>query len=301
MFGKQKTALPPKTEFTPTGDRLSADKLKFGYWFVKHRLMMRRILILVLIGLDIALILFVLYGFLDYYVLSRSADKQMQLALSSAKLNYSQLYQINEPTALFVSETKSLVSGTGKYDFVAEIENTNPSWYASEVKYHFEAGNVVTETKIDYVLPSTVHYFVDLGVEVEGAATNAVLVIENVKWDKVADFDKLQEKILNIEVIEPKYISSGQSDLSGNSSVSRVEFKTKNNSAYNFWQVDFVVQLMRGSSIVYVNSVPVKDFKSGQEKDIAFNIYQNITSPGEVRVVPMVDILNPDNFRGFDL
>ncbi|HCC23586.1 TPA: hypothetical protein DF272_05435 [Candidatus Falkowbacteria bacterium] len=300
MFGQNKTTTPPKTEYTPTGTQLSADKLKFGYWFVKHRLMIRRIFILTLVGVDAILVIAVLYGFLNLFLLSRATEQRMELELSAPKLSYDTLWQINQPIALVVSGSGAFVNGAGKYDFWAEVENTNANWYAKEVKYHFEAGETVTATKIDYILPASVHYILDLGAETQ-AAPNAVLVLEDVKWEKVADYEKLRDKILNIEVLEPRFIPSGQSTLSGNTGVSRVEFKAKNSSAYNFWQIDFVVMLIRGNSAVFINKVPVRDFRSGQEKNISFNIYQNLSGTGEVRVLPAVDILNPESFRGFDL
>lgn len=286
-------------QYTPTGSKLTSDQLKVGYWFVAHKLLLRRIAILVLMVIDIALVSFVLYGFADYYFISRSQVKNMYVQLTSPALNYQYLSESSSPQSLVIVDT-TVIKLDGKYDLVAQVDNFNQSWYVPKIVYHFESDDFVTLSQTDFILPGQTKYLMALGQESQTNLRQSDLIIEDIEWQKQADFDKLKDKILTIEIIEPMFETARQSGLSDELQVSQVKFQAYNNSAYNFWDVKMKVLLFRAGNLVAVNEIPYNYFDAGETKNTSYAIYEHLAAPNKIEIYPDIDILNPQSFKGFD-
>ena len=148
-------------------------------------------------------------------------------------------------------------------------------------------------------MPLQQKFIMSLHLPIGQAVSSAQLIIDDIKWEKVAFYDDLKDKILNIEVLDPKFISENQLG-GGELGLNRVEALIKNNSAYNFWDVKLKVLLYRENTLVYINEIPVRTLNSGSSYDMAFNVFNGLTRPNKVYVFPEVDILNPESFKGFD-
>jgi hypothetical protein len=288
------------TKFTPTEEKLTGDELNISYWYITNKLLIRRILVLLLVLVDLLLVIYVLYGLANYYLIGKPQVDKMYEALTSTPLDYQYLAEISRPQPLVIDSTQSLVSNAGQYDLVAQISNPNELWYAPKVTYHFESGDYQSDPATDYVLPSQTKYWMVLGIESTAALTNPSLVIDSIEWEKKVHFAELQGKILNIEINDPTFVPPQQSGVTEGVQVSRVEFDVFNNSAYNFYNVDLKVLLYRAQNLVGVNSIPLQTLDAGETKQIEYFIYQRILTPNRVVVYPEVDILNPASFKAFD-
>jgi hypothetical protein len=286
--------------FTTGEEKLSTDELKVGYWYVTHRLLIRRIAIMLLALFDAICILISIYIFIDYYIISRPQVLQMHNQMTAPKMNYAYLAEAGAPQGLALNFSQAFRLKSGKYDLVAEVQNINTIWQASMLKYHFEAINFSSEPRTDYILPGQTKYLMNLGLTTESAIGDVDLVIDEIKWEKVTDFDKWRDKVFNIQIIEPQFLAPSASGVSDQESVSRVTFKVLNDSAYNYWDVDLKVLMLRNEDLVGVNDVPLHILNSGEEKTIEFLLYDQILIPNKVTVVADVNILDPAVFKGFD-
>jgi len=295
---KQPQAVQP--QFSPTGEKLTADQIKIGYWFVTNKLLIRRISILALVTFNILLFVYIFYGLLSYFVINRNAANEINLQVTSERLNYSYMNEISHPLPLSIVNVHVLKNGDNKYDFMAEINNENSTWYSPSLTYHFEYEDQKTDTLSTHVLPLQQKFVMKLGLESADRISDAILVIDDIQWQKQANFEQIRDEVFHYNIIEPTYLSSTKSGLSDVLKVSSVEFLVKNESAYNFWNTDFQVLLYRGNKLVYINEIPVRTINSEETKDIKFNIFEKIDRPDKVYVFPDVDYLNPDSFKGFE-
>ena len=280
-------------------EKLSPDQLKIGYWYVSHKLLLRRLLILFLIAIDFILFVIGGFGLLDYYVFQQNEVKFLYNNLTTSKLNYSYLTEQSAPQDLAINFTR-VISGRGQYDFISEIDNFNSTWYVNELTYHFEAGSLKTPTKTDFILPQSRKYLIAEAVSSDTLLNNATFVVEEIKWEKYAYFQELHDKILNIEILEPRFEAPGTLGVSDQLNVSRARFTAYNSSAYNFTNVQMKVIMSRGDSIVAVRDLSFQKFLAGEKRPIEFYLYDLASLPNRVDVFPDVDILNPAAFRGFE-
>ena len=84
--GKPKT--PPAPQYTPTGGKMSGEEMRFSYWYVTHKVMLRRLGILALFALDLLLIVFVIYGLINYYIITAGETDRMHRAMTANALDY---------------------------------------------------------------------------------------------------------------------------------------------------------------------------------------------------------------------
>lgn len=286
-------------QFSPLESELSGKQIKWGYWFASHKLLLRRIGILALVFFDIVIFIFVFYGLLQYYFINRNQVIAMYNDLTSDKLNYEYLMELSQPAPLAIAFVEVLSDNEGFGDFVAEVNNPNNTWYVENVTYHFVTDDFIGPTQTDFILPLQQKFIMNLHVPIGQSPSSPQLVIDDIKWKKVAFYNELQDKILNIEVLDPKFISENQLG-GGELGLNRVEALIKNNSAYNFWDVKLKVLLYRESTLVYVNELPLRTFNSGTSYNMSFNIFNGLTRPNKIYVFPEVDILNPESFKGFE-
>jgi hypothetical protein len=286
--------------FTPTGEKFTEDELKFGYWFVSNKVLLRKIGLFTLMVIDAILVLAVLYGLVNFYIISRPEVQAMNQSVTSPALDYQYLFEQSQPLPLEITFSESLRNSSDSYDFVSEITNNNTTWYAQNVTYHFESGSFVSKTKSTTIMPGQTKYIMALGQTGDFPLNTASLVVDKVTWKKQANFDALYDKMYLFEVENPVFESSQQSGLSGEVPVSRVSFAVRNASAYNYGDMTVSVLLYRASSLVGVNEISVARFDSGETKDLSYAIYGSTPGASRVEVIPDVDILNPASFKSFD-
>ncbi|OGF48261.1 hypothetical protein A2533_01925 [Candidatus Falkowbacteria bacterium RIFOXYD2_FULL_35_9] len=307
MFGQKQTQntnkietnipKPPHAEFTPTGGELTADQMKVGFWYVAHKLLIRRLTILVLALFDLILAIFILYTILNLYLLDLPSKNTMYQALTSPSLNYQYLSEISKPSPLTVNYAVSIKANDTESNIVAEVSNINTSWYIPEIQYHFESNGEVTEVYTAFVLPAQIDYLMATGVKNITPNQPVTLVVDSIKWKKQAHYPELKEKIYQLEVQDSKFIPASQTDVAN---VSNLNFSVENKGAYNFWDVYNKILLFQGSRLIYATVYPVAKLDAGEKTDSSLSIFNNISTPSKIEIYPDVDFLNPDSFKGFE-
>lgn len=281
-------------------NNLSQDELKVSYWYVTHRVLLRKIGIMVLAVVSGVLLLYGIYGLIDFYLLGGRENAAIEKSLSAGGLNYTLLAEANRPTDLAVLDTTILKGAGSSYDIISEISNPNVQWDVESFDYYYMIGEAKTNVKTDFILPNSSKYVLYPNYESDAGAAEANLVIENIKWKKVSDFDLLAEKILQFNFENKVILSSKSSSLSKKESVTNIRFDVLNKSSYNFWEPRFIVLLLRGDALVAVTQVVVDGLASGEKKTESVNLFQTIPSGATMEIFPDIDILNPDVFKGFE-
>ena len=284
--------------FTPTGTKPSGEELKWGLWFVTHRVILRKLGILALGAVNLVLFIYVAYSLLNFYFISRGTEKSLYSVLTSAKLNYARITELSQAQPLSVGLLDVLINDQGNYDILAQVINPNTSWYAAKVTYHFESGDFKSLPQTTYILPAQEKYLLELNAKHTTTLYTAELIFDSIQWDKTSHFEQLREKVWQFDISEPKFTTNGM--LEGtNTPVNHVDFTVKNASAYNFRQVDAVILLQRGGEALYVNKLPIRDFSSGEARTMSLNIIERLPPATEIQVFPDVNILDETSFKAF--
>lgn len=279
-------------------DNLSDDELKAGYWYVTHRVLLRKIFVFSLAIISGALLLFGIWGLINYYVVESAGRQALQTDLAKAKLNYQLLSEINKPLDLQIMETEVVKAGDNAYDFITNVVNPNAQWAVESFDYYYLFGEEKTNVKSEYILPGQSKLVLYLNYPPDGFIGSASLIMENIKWKKAANFSEWQEKVMQFAFENQVALSSKKSGLSEQELISTIQFDVLNKSPYSFWEPRFIVLIVKGDKIVGAAQVVLDSLSSGEKRTETVNLFQSISGGAELQIVPDINILDPNVFKG---
>ena len=279
----------PPTDFTE-------GQLQFAGWYVYHKILLKKILTGFLILLCVIFWGYGLYGFVNYYLIEGPAFNAAINNLSQA-IDYSAINAAIQPKSLVLGTTTVFSSGAGRYDFAAEITNQNSGWRA-EFTYDFLVDGVARPEKKNFILPGDQKYLFDLGVNETNKPRQVLLEVKSLAWHRIdphdiPDYASWRDTRLNFVVQNVKFSPAA---VQGTIPISRASFDVTDNSAFSFWDVGFEIFLYRGSSLAAVNYITLEEFRSGQNRPVEVSWFEPLSSITQVKVVPEVDIFDPDVF-----
>jgi len=250
-----------------------------------------------LIGLNIILYGYVLISGTLNLVIRRSDHQALVNQLPQNLVTFEQYRADNQPVDVQVLSTDILLAGEGRYDLVARLKNLNNNWAVLSFDYKFVVNGAETETQTGWMLPGEEKYITDLAVTSTQAIRSFNIDFSNITWRRITDYEEFASTRLGIEIedvefIAPQPATEGKPSLS----ISRVSFTANNRSAFSFWQVDFVVVLLRGTRVVGVNQITLDQLISGQRRPVEVSWFEQLPQVNSVIVEPHINILDPSVF-----
>jgi hypothetical protein len=199
------------------------------------------------------------------------------------------------PRPIQPSETSVFDTTDNRKDFLVELSNPNPMWWA-EFDYHFDLSGQETATRQGYVLPLSQRYITELGYTPTTTSRTARLVVENIRWHRVTpdmtngDYKNFADQRLQFTFDNLTY----SHDLKfGTNTVGQTAFDFVNASAYGYWNVDLTVLLFRGTTPVGVTTISQREVRPGQHVPVSINWFENPTGISKTDVQANVNILSP--------
>ncbi|OGH69796.1 MAG: hypothetical protein A2754_03385 [Candidatus Magasanikbacteria bacterium RIFCSPHIGHO2_01_FULL_47_8] len=278
-----------QTYVDPTGE-LDSKKLGWGIWYVEHRLLLYRILLIGLIVLSAIFWLFSLWKLGDYLIFGYAADQRLHQNLSRFS-NYTLSQPHFAPAPVSIVSTQILPGGKDKYDAVAEIINPNDHWLV-KFNYYFIVGGARTQTQTTFLLPNEDRLVGTLGLT---DAQEATLILENITWTRISAHTVPNPKTwqadrLNFEVTDFGF-NALQTTESPNAHA--ITFTFTNNSPFNYVNPKFYVGLYSQDSLVGVLPLQLPSFNSLEVKKIDLRSFVSSLSVDSVKVFPMINVYDP--------
>lgn len=277
--------------------------LKFSYWYITHKLLLRKILVIFLIILSVIFFAYAVYVAVLEFAIYGQNYNQILVSLPQSLVNtgaYRAAHEVQDPQV----ENVTVIAGAAeKYDFIAKIKNPNPDFAVESFNYQFITGDDSVDLsgdksgpnpdrlKTGFVLPGEEKYLVDLSVQIKKRINQARLNITNIKWRRIPDYASIQKEKLRFDIADVKFIPP-TADSSGKLPISKVSFNATNKSAFSFWNVGFYVILFKGTAIAGANYVSIDQFLTGQIRPITVNWFEALPDITQVQVVPEVNILD---------
>ncbi len=276
----------------PPDQNLSEKQLKFGYWFVTHKLQLKRGLEFALMAVSAGLFLFTIAMLVKLFLVEDTAFRAMQRQASQNLVNPA-VIAARVPKPLSVKTSAALEGGKGTSDAYAEITNPNKDSWASWTG-QFSAQGATTTPRREFILPGETKPVVDLGIE-SPRLTGLKYEIRDLAWHRVdrhdiPDYAAYRDNRLRFDIKDVVFTSAPSPD--GKSTVSRVSFTVVNGSAYNYWTVRFIARLYRGTSIAAVNTVELQAMKTGETRKVEMAWVQDLQAISKPEVIPDVNILD---------
>jgi hypothetical protein len=265
---------------------ISEKQLKFGYWFVTHKILLRNIFTIFLFAVNAVLWGYVLYSFYYTFVQNFNGYNQLKADLVSDRFtNLQSVLAVTKPKAIQVESIDTLPSVDNKLDIVALVKNPNQSW-AGKFKYNFTINSGRTETRNGFIFPGQEKFLYDLDVD---AVEVSNISITDVVWSRENNYQQIAATRDQFHFSDLKYIPAGTED---SVKVNRAAFVVTNDSNFNFYKPSFLVILRRAGQIVGFNNIILESFYSGKSINAESRWFEAMPEVDQVEVVSDVDYLN---------
>lgn len=255
-------------------------KLKTAYWFVTHKVLLKKIGLFIIFIILFSFIGYGLYGFADYSLNFNEHDK-LTAPIIENLINFKAFKIKIQPTPLKPGSVDILKAGQNKYDFLITLKNSDDRWFIKEITYQFAGSGFSSPESQDFILPSQNKFLLNLNQNSSPSSLN--LKIIDIQYERVRVPPDVSLEDFEVEAAE--YIPSDGSPLSQ----PRVKFKVTNNSIYNFWEVPFKIILYSRSLPVAVNITSITQFKSGESRNVEV-VWLESQPRTITRVLPIPDV-----------
>jgi hypothetical protein len=281
--------------FEPTREgQLTEEKLNWGYWWVTHKVRVRRAFTVFMALLAAALVGYAGFGFLDWFFGSGVRERAQIGLLTQEVTDFNAFRQGLAPEPLVIDDANLLDANENTYDFIAQVSNENLRWWA-EVDYRFLAAGAETRPTTAYILPGETKYLRALGVKSETRPAGPQIEVSAVRWKRVdqhavrPDYKTWAGARLEFAIDDVKFTPPSPNDPI---SVSRATFTVTNRTAYSYWSAGFFVTLFTGSRIAGVNYVTISELRAGRSVPVDASWFIDLPSVSRVEVIPEVNIFD---------
>jgi len=276
----------------PTGE-FTNRTLKMSEWYVRHKILLRRILISILSLWSVATIGTGLFVFGDYLIFGYADREAMIEDMSQSYINFTQMKAFYRPKELAVKTPVSLPGTEGRYNFVVEVANPNDRWIA-EVLYSFSYGNGKTENAVASIFPMQEIPLVILGHEESVRPKNIRFTLDSITWRRIDPheiFDPVNfiEQRFQFEVDSFEFVPA---DYNRGIVSHVVSFDLTNNSLYSYWEPSFYVLFINHGQLIGIDKIIVEQFRAGEVREIKINSTADQLRVTEVEVVPSIDLFD---------
>jgi len=281
------------TRYSSAPDELTGRELKLGLWFARNKVLLYKILIGSLIGLNIIFWVFSLWKWGDFLIFG--ITENTKLAQSATQfVNYTGIQAHFSPQPLQIITTQFFNSGPGKVDVVAEVANLNDR-FVVRFDYYFMINGQKTDVNAGILLPGEDKPVAVLGLEDSVFSGTPELVLENLKWTRISSHDvkdvpSWQGERLNFAVSDVKFIRKGSEE---GVAAAAIQFKLTNQGPYGFVNPKFYVGLYQGQAMVGVLPLELQRFHSQQIVDVDLRSFATNISVTDIKVFPLIDIYDP--------
>lgn len=279
----------------PTGE-FSNRELAVSSWYVRHKLLLERVTVVVLIVWSATTIGYSLFRWGEYLIVGYTEDQRLfaELARPLVSIDRARF----APQDIQIQGVNIFESASERYDFVARVRNPNPQWLAY-LRYHFTYGHGQTPTEQTVLLPQDDRPIIFFGHKETQSPQSARLVIEGVEWQRLdphrfpkprAFIDPRLQFLVTEVQFEPGNISGLSTD--------RVQFVVTNESAYSYWDATLYAEFLdRGTPIGYAY-VSLPNFRMGDTRSVDLRLFANRGTIGDVIVYPVMNVFNPSIYQG---
>jgi len=263
---------------------LTDRQLKLSYWYISHKLKIRRYLTIFLIISGV--LLWLLFGWqIADFVINYNSDQYKISQLLFTGSPYLELLNSQRPQELILSDSRSFAEENGRYDFLELVKNPNSGWLLT-FDYRFSDGENESSYKHSFAMPGEEKYLMDLGHD----SNASKLEITNQSWERVNKVESIINARLRFDVADEKLyagVAAGEPN--------RVVFKISNNSAFSFWNVGAQVFLYSAGELVSINYIDVKQFRAGETRQVEVDWNYRLPGIDSIEVKPELNAFDDSN------
>ena len=266
-------------------DDVSDQQLKVGFWYLEHKALIRKIVVIALAAFSAVTLGYGIFGFIRHYAVLGELD-QAVAGIALNQPDFAAWQARNKADNISFLPPTVIYNGHNSYDIYTKVVNPNDKWLVSELTYTFESGDFSSPTTTIYLLPKEERYLFSLANQSPRRLTEVSLKVIELKWRRLKE---------ELEYPAPDFsLSKVDFASSENEARSWISFTATNNGFDNFWEVDWQALLYSGRQVVGINQITTAEFAAGQQRPVTMSWFDRLPRISTVEVFPLVDVLNPD-------
>jgi len=271
----------PTNEFT-------SQELKLGFWYLRNKTLLYKILFFSLVGVNIILVGFSIWQWI-IYILGWQNAQQVQVELASS-VNYTGLHPHYSAQPIQAVNTQ-IFSGHGdEYDAVAELVNPN-SRFLVTFDYYFIVNGTKLPAQKTFLLPGEKRPVAYLGLK-DSAGAVPVIALENIEYKRISAHDVpdttgWQAYRLNFKVSDFVFLKSLAQE---GANADAVQFKLTNASPYSYADVNFYMALLQNGQMVGMLPLHLDSLKSLEVKNIDLRNFAAGLEITEIALYPIINL-----------
>jgi len=266
-------------------------KLKASYWYVTHKVQLKKISIVSLVLLNVIFYSYIVFRSSVMFFIEQPNYLKMLNSLSTNLVDYSYFRTTNQPASLRIASFGALPNGVDGVDYVVNLENSNENWIVRQAEVQLIDNGKVVDKKQIFIYPGQAKYLVFFN-EKQANQNSTSIALTNIKWQRTENFVEFSAPRLNFVISEIQFQPASLINKRGEAPVNTLNFKLANNSAYSYWQVGVYMILINGNGVVATNYLLVDQLKAGEIRDVSVNWAQSLPPVSTYLIEPEVDILN---------
>jgi len=274
-------------------NKLTEDQLKVGYWWVTHKVLVKKVFTAVLAVVAFSLLGYGAWGFADWFFGSGVRERQEIGLLTQSWTDYAFFRESAQPDPMVTQSAETITAGEGRYDMVAKVSNPNQRWWM-EFDYRFVGGGFEDAYKRGYLLPTEAKYLYSLSVESD-SKPQAALEVAEVRMHRVdnhvvqPDYRMWATARLNFIIEDIKF---AEPEKDSPIPISRASFNVTNDTAFGYVSVPFFVTLLSGNRVVGVNRVVISQLRAGDTRHVEASWFNDLPNVTRVEVNPEINIFD---------
>jgi len=297
MFGKNKEPQPTEQksksynikQYDDPTDSISSSSINKAEWFLKHKLGLQKWVIIVLVSINAVLIVYSLYGWGRYFFFDYTRLDNSLVKMTSPVIRYQNL----QPQTMQVRNVQVFSVGQGRYDFMVDVINPNPSWRA-DVTYKFLFAGGETQEATQTVFPGDGQVLPLFGVGAPGFPINLQAQITNISWERI-DAHAIPKPVaflqtrVQVDVDNVEFTPANPTDGVVSHQIS---FDVTNSSVYGYWAPVFDAILLNNQQAVGIARFELEAFRPATTQQVILNSLAPSLRVTDVRLVPRIDVFD---------
>ena len=287
----KQVASPVRSTFEQYQDparEFDSQTLKYGMWYVTHRLALYQALVFGLIVISLGLFGFA--GWRGWQEVNVALNDQGRFNKNLRTFpDYAQVNPHFTPLPLQIVNSVVFAGGTDKYDLVAEITNPNPRFLVS-FDYSFVVNGQTTPAEHTVLLPGEHRPVATLGLTSATYPNAPELVMQQVAWQRISNHRVLDTAPWQAERLNFGVTDFGFTGQGGGADSAIVSFALTNNTPYGYVAPRFYVGLYNQDSLVGLLPLTLGHFPSLAVQKIDVRSLTPNLSVSDIKVFPIINV-----------
>ena len=229
-----------------------------------------------------------------FFVNGKSEQTQVEALVAYGQSERHAFSQNKKARAFVTAPVSVFPLGDGRYDFASSLRNPNTDWYAT-FDYFFSVQGEDSEKQKGFILPGEEKPLVFSAYVSEERPARVEVFLKNIVWRRVdahqiADYQKWQDERLHFSFEDIRFSTDV---MIGTKTIGQLAFRVKNETAFNYWEPEFLLLLIRGNTLAGISSTTLREFMAGEEREVQVNWFGTLPAVSKIEIIPSLFLFDP--------